>query len=273
MKKILNSIRNLKVEQKLRRCFAITVLLASMSGVIAALFLLYTNYSYSRALIINGFSQGEIGEFSTYLNKFAALTRDFILAEDEDELAGLQEKSDSYTDIVDKALENMKAHCKTSGEKELVTRIEDNLSAYSLSCSDIAGLIIAHKKNEALEKLKDEALPGMEEASHNAGQLVELNKTLGKQASSRLAVQSYAAVAIIILIVLLAGYVSVRFAVNVAEMFSVPIIHIKNAAAQLAGGSLDITIEKIYDDEIGEMTDSFNEAVGILKEYGSGIHI
>lgn len=267
MKKILDHIRDLKVEQKLKRCFFIAVLTASLSGVVATLFLLYTNDSYHRVLVNDGFAQGEIGEFSTYLNKLAGLTRDFILAEDEDELDGLQEKSDSYTAVVDNALENMKAHCRTSAEKEMIAQIEDKLSAYGQSCSDIAELIMMHKNSDALEKLKKDALPLMEEASHSSGQLVELKKTQGSKASSLLVVQSYAAAAVMLLIILLAGFLSVRFAVNVAEMFSGPIIQIKDAAAQLAQGKLDIRIEKTCNDEIGEMTDSFQEAAGILKEY------
>ena len=40
-----------------------------------------------------------------------------------------------------------------------------------------------------------------------------------------------------------------------------------NATKELTEGRLDIQVEKLYSDEIGEMTDSFNLAIRILKQY------
>ena len=59
----------MKVGKKLRVCFALIVVVASISGILGMIMLLVTNSSYSNVLVSNGFSQGEIGIFSTYLNK------------------------------------------------------------------------------------------------------------------------------------------------------------------------------------------------------------
>ena len=53
---MFDKIRNLKVEKKLKTCFIIVVLLASISGVLGIFVLLFTNNSYSRALVKNGFN-------------------------------------------------------------------------------------------------------------------------------------------------------------------------------------------------------------------------
>lgn len=52
-----------------------------------------------------------------------------------------------------------------------------------------------------------------------------------------------------------------------AKFFTEPIIKVKDASAKLEQGNLDITVEKMYPDEIGEMTDSFVEATNMIKTY------
>ena len=88
MNAILKKIKDMKVGKKLRVCFALIVVVASISGILGMIMLLVTNSSYSNVLVSNGFSQGEIGIFSTYLNKEPAIIREMILLEDD---AGIQE--------------------------------------------------------------------------------------------------------------------------------------------------------------------------------------
>ena len=76
---MFEKIKTMKVERKLRFCFTLVVMLASLSGILGLIILLYSNLNYSHALVTNGFSQGEIGIFSTYLNKEPAMIRELIL--------------------------------------------------------------------------------------------------------------------------------------------------------------------------------------------------
>lgn len=76
---MIEKIKQMKVAEKLRFCLTLVVCVASISGVLGLIFLLVNNIQYSNALVNNGFSQGEIGIFSTYLNKEPALIREMIL--------------------------------------------------------------------------------------------------------------------------------------------------------------------------------------------------
>ena len=62
---MIEKIKMMKVERKLKFCFTLVVILASLSGIVGLFILLYADTSYSKALVSNGFSQGEIGIFST----------------------------------------------------------------------------------------------------------------------------------------------------------------------------------------------------------------
>ena len=46
---------------------------------LALVLLFVMDYRYSKALVENGFIQGDLGEYNTYLNKGSALTRDVIM--------------------------------------------------------------------------------------------------------------------------------------------------------------------------------------------------
>ena len=83
---MINKIKNKKVEAKLKYCFILVTLLASFSGILGIIIVLYSNIQYSNALVSNGFSQGEIGTFSTYMNKEPTLVRELILISDEEQL-------------------------------------------------------------------------------------------------------------------------------------------------------------------------------------------
>lgn len=86
---MIDKIKQMKVGDKLRFCLTLVVLVASISGILGLIFLLVNNIQYSNALINNGFSQGEIGIFSTYLNKEPSIVREMILLEDDAKNSGV----------------------------------------------------------------------------------------------------------------------------------------------------------------------------------------
>ena len=171
MNKILESVKDLKVAQKLKRCFIIIVLFASLSGVIATFVLLYTNYSYGHALQKNGFSQGEIGEFNTNLNKGAALIRDFILISDTDALQELRQNFDQTTEEVNNSLEIVKNRCTTADEIDILEQIDKLLPEYRNIRQEVIDMGLMNKNDAALIMLQDQALPVLDQISELADNL------------------------------------------------------------------------------------------------------
>lgn len=264
---MLEKIKKMKVEKKLRFCFRFVVLISSISGVIGLLVLLYINNDYGNALVNNGFSQGQIGIFSTYLNKEPAIIREMILIEDE---AGLKEANDELAEVQAKTDEEyaiMKAGCKTKGELEYIAVIDETLPLYRDIFEQVRELATANKNEEALEMLLEQGKPTLKKLTNAVEGLIDLNVEMGNKADTRLTIQTYVICAFMILIIAAAVWISMRFAGTIAKLFSAPIIKVKDASAKLAQGELDIELEKLYPDEIGEMTDSFIEMSGLLKLY------
>lgn len=127
---MLNKIKDLNVEKKLKTCFTFTVLIASFAGILGLIILLYSNISYNNALVTNGFSQGEIGIFSTYLSKEPIIARELILVNDDASLQECVNQLEETKAATDDAYERMKVHCKSKEELVLIEQIDTYLPEY-----------------------------------------------------------------------------------------------------------------------------------------------
>ncbi len=264
---MFDKIKNMKVEEKLRFCFLLVVLTASISGVLGLVVLISVSTSYSKALVTNGFSQGEIGIFSTYLSKEPSIVREMILLRDAADLKESKEELEATQEITDQAYATMKAHCNSAEEVEDIALIDELLPEYRAIFKEVQTLAEANKDEQARELLLSEGKPIFKQLSDVVEKLVAYNVETGNEVSRRLTIQTYVMFGAMLLVIIVAIFISIRFARFVGRLFAEPISNVMNATAQLAKGDLDIEIETMYPDEIGEMTDSFKEAIGELRLY------
>lgn len=263
---MFDKIRNMKVEKKLRTCFVLAVLIASVSGVLGLFVLLFTNGRYGTALVDNGFSQGEIGRFTTSLNREAILIREFILKDNVTDMQNALQELEEATETTDAALEKVKKHCTTTVEQEYIQSIEEYLTQCRIERDKVVE--VAYRSDEeALELLNSAAKPLMNQTVEVGDKLMTLNEQMGDQVQKTLTAQMYIILAAMLIIIAVAVFFSMKLSRMIASVFSEPIINIKNATGELAKGNLNIDVKKLYDDEIGEMTDSFAEAMGLIRLY------
>ena len=264
---MLEKIKKMKVEKKLKYCFALVIFVASISGVLGLLMILRSDIQYSNALVDNGFSQGEIGIFSTYLNKEPSIVREMILQEDSAALLESEMELDEIQAKTDAAFEVMYQNCNSPEEKEFIAIIEETLPQYRSIFKQVEEMAIANRNDEAFELLLAEGKPTLKKLTDAVEALIDLNVEMGNEVSSNLTIQTYILISVMILVIVVAAFISMRFAGFVAKLFAEPIIMVKNASAELAKGNLDIKLERMYPDEIGDMTDSFKEAAETLQMY------
>ena len=263
---MLNKVKEMKVQKKLSYCFTMVVCIASISGLLGLVALLYTNFSYSNALVANGFSQGEIGMFNTYLNKMPAILRQMILVSDEAALQSLSaEETDAKTKMQEK-YEEMLINCNTKEESEYTSLITDLLPEYITATDELKQMALDNRNDEAVAFMTNTVKPLLTELQTAAEGLMDLNVQMGNETSGALSLTSYIMIGFILLITVAAVIISARLAKFVTSLFVEPINNVMNATAELAKGNLDINIQKMHNDEIGEMTDSFNESIAMLQQ-------
>lgn len=264
---MIDKVKQMKVREKLRFCLTLVLLVASVSGILGLIFLLVNNIQYSNALVNNGFSQGEIGIFSTYLNKEPSIVREMILLEDEADIQEAITELEEIQQITNEAVQVMVQHCKTPAEQEYIQIIAEVVPEYRAIFANVTELAIANQNEEALELLLTEGKPTLKKLTNAIEGLIDLNVETGNAISKRLQIQTYIITTIMILVIITASIIATKFAKFLASLFSEPIAHVHEASLQLANGNLDINVEKMYPDEIGEMTDSFKEAADMMKLY------
>jgi len=74
------------------------------------------------------------------------------------------------------------------------------------------------------------------------------------------------AVVAFVLISILTLLISIFLSVVLARSISIPVNKLASASAELASGNLDVKVDKISNDEIGNLADSFNVMAAALKE-------
>lgn len=264
---MIEKIKQMKVAEKLKFCLTLVVCVASISGVLGLIFLLINNIQYSNALVNNGFSQGEIGIFSTYLNKEPAIIREMILLHDDAELQEAIAELDEIQQITNEAVQIMVTHCKTAEEQEYISIISETLPEYRAIFATVEELAVANQDEEATDMLLTQGKPALKKLTNAVEGLIDLNVNVGNSVSTRLQIQTYIIIGVMILVIIAAVLISTRFAKIVANLLSEPISQVREASLQLVNGDLNITVEKMYPDEIGDMAESFRNASDTIKLY------
>lgn len=264
---MFDKIKDMKVAKKLKFCFTLVVIIASISSILGLIVLLRNNASYSKALVNNGFSQGQIGIFSTYLNKEPSIVREMILHEDEGELKDAQAELDALQKQTDAALVEMKQTCNTEEELKYIAIIDETLPRYRSIFGEVEKLAMENHNSEAFDLLLEQGKPTLKELTNAVEDLIDLNVNVGNTVKTSLAIQTYVLAGIMLIVIIVAVLISMQFAGFVAKLLAEPIGRVKDASARLASGDLSVEVDPMYPDEVGEMTEHFKDATITLRSY------
>ena len=264
---MLKNLRNMKVKDRLVRSFVFVTLLASVAGVLGAFLMLGLDARYGKALELNGFIQGDLGEYNAYLYKDSALTRDIILLTDaadieqsKAELEKADEKADYYLNQFEHKLEN-------DEERTLLADIKTEYPAYLELRDQAIELAMQNKDAEALKIFREEARPHLLKAIEDSEALLAMNVEMGDSVSASLSLFSKILVLIILVCVAVAVFISIKFAYATAYDFVRPIEKVQAGTAKLAKGELDVNVEVHSQNELGEMANDLNAAIAKIREY------
>ena len=263
----MKKTRDLKVKKKLKKGFFRAISIASIAGIAGAIFLFAIDARYGKALELNGFIQGDLGEYNTYLNKGSAYVRDIITLTDKaeielakEDLKHADEKMAQYYDEFSHKLESAK-------EKELLATIDEKLPLYVTARDEAIVLADAGKDAQAMKMFREEARPHLQEVMGAVDALIAMNVEMGDKVSDSLTLYSDILVVAIIVMVLIAGFIGTRFAEKTAKEIEKSLHKVQKAAKKLASGELDVQVDITSKDEFGEMAEDFNNAAEQLKLY------
>ena len=263
----MERLRNISVKKRMTISFGIVCGLSSVAAIVAVIMLFVVNVRYSKALELNGFIQGDIGHYATYLNEERVLIRDIVslvdkqaIAEKKEELAVADEKIAYY-------FQEMFDKLETAEERAIVDNMITNLKEYHELRQQIISLDEQGKTVDAYLLLQGEAGAIAHELVKEAEQLLAMNVEMGDEISDDLSAFSIIVIVVIIVLIVVAAVSGMIFARYTALDIAKPLEKVQKAAKKLAKGELDIEVSLLDKNEFGEMAEDFNAAVAKMNEY------
>lgn len=268
----MKKLKNMSVKKRLIISFVSTVIAASIAGVLGIILLLVTDSRYSTALENNGFIQGDIGEFNSYLYKGGARARDIILQSDEEAIAESQAIIAECDEKVSYYLKEFEEKLETQEERNITTLIDEKYPQYITLRDQALDLSLQGNNEEAMTIFYDQALPLLNEVAASAETLLKMNVEMGDEVSDSLSLFGIIFALIILATIIITVTVSIIFATRTARDFTRPIEKVRQATLKLANGELDVHVQVNSRNEFGDMADYFNQAVENLRSYVSTLN-
>lgn len=264
---MMKKLKNMKVKKRLVVSFICAVATASLAGLLGIILLFVLDTRYSTAMVQNGFIQGDIGEFNSYLDKNGAFVRDIILLTDEQDIADAQASLAETDEKVTYYLKEFESKLENAEERALTKIIDEKYPEYLTLRDQAIELGNQNKNEEAMTIFYDEAVPLLEEITKAAEDLLALNREMGNEVSASLTLLSIIMMIIMVAVLVLAITVSMIFANHTAHDFAQSIEKVHQATYKLANGELDVEVKIDTVNEFGEMAQHFNDAVAKLRSY------
>lgn len=267
MKKILKSLRDMKVKKRLVVSFLSVVMMASIAGILGSVLLIALDSRYGTALELNGFIQGDIGHYNSYLNKSGAFVRDIIILTDEKEIAEAKANMENSDALAEYYFNEFVHKLETAEERALTDLIEAKYPEYIEARDAAIEFGLQNDNDLALDLFRKEAIPILQEVMGAADQLLAMNVEMGDNVSDELTLLSWILVVIIVVVIFLAVLASMFFANYTAKDFSGQIEEVRAATYKLAAGELNIEVQAECKNELGDMAEHFNMAVAQIRTY------
>ncbi len=205
------------------------------------------------------------GDMAYVCNRIRVKLRDVIIAEKtSDSKQYVKDANDFMTELGDLS-SKFKKMVTTDKLKDTASDFEKARLEYVIVQKQISDLAVGGKKKEALQALRDAAPIGA--ALDNAIVLLksDMTKSAGVLYKQNLATASRANV--ISIVGIISGVLlALGLGVFISRGISRPINEMRDAAAQLAIGNIDIQVKAAGADEIGDMSRSIQDLVETIRE-------
>ena len=255
--------KNLKIQERLKKCFTVVTLLASIAGVIGAIMMLIISTQYKHALTNYGFSQGDIGKAMIVFADARSAARGVIGYNDTDMIATMKQIHDEKKQKFDDYWAIVANTCVTGTEKDLYEQANTLVQQYwdaEAQAMEIGASTDNEDSIKAQQMMNDTVDPLYEQVYSLTADLLDANVNEGDSLAARLS-----AISIIFLIVIVASIVSafaqaMRMGSSIAKGIAVPLGALSDRFTTFAKGNLTDPFPIVdTHDEVADIIQTANE--------------
>ena len=255
--------KNLKIQERLKKCFTVVTLHASIAGVIGAIMMLIISTQYKHALTNYGFSQGDIGKAMIVFADARSAARGVIGYNDTDMIATMKQIHDEKKQKFDDYWAIVANTCVTGTEKDLYEQANTLVQQYwdaEAQAMEIGASTDNEDSIKAQQMMNDTVDPLYEQVYSLTADLLDANVNEGDSLAARLS-----AISIIFLIVIVASIVSafaqaMRMGSSIAKGIAVPLGALSDRFTTFAKGNLTDPFPIVdTHDEVADIIQTANE--------------
>ena len=255
--------KNLKIQERLKKCFTVVALIASIAGVIGAIMMLIISTQYKHVLANYGFSQGDIGKAMIVFADARSAARGVIGYDDENLtsqlLATHDEKKQKFEDYWATVAET----CVTKEDKELYDEVTALVNQYweaEQKAIDLGKSTDEDADLQAQQMMTDEVSPLYEQVYSLTADLLNTNVNEGNSLAARLSAMSIIFLIVIAAIIVFALAQAMRMGSSIAKGIAVPLGALSDRFTTFAKGNLTDPFPIVdTHDEVADIIQTANE--------------
>lgn len=261
--------KNLKIQERLKKCFTVVALIASIAGVIGAIMMLIISTQYKHVLANYGFSQGDIGKAMIVFADARSAARGVIGYNDENLTSQLLATHDEKKQKFEDYWAAVAKTCVTKEDKELYDETTALVTQYweaEQKAIDLGKSTDEDADLQAQQMMTDEVSPLYEQVYSLTADLLNTNVNEGDSLAARLSAMSIIFLIVIAAIIVFAFAQAMRMGSSIAKGIAVPLGELSDRFTTFAKGNLTDPFPVVdTQDEVADMINTANEMKETLK--------
>lgn len=266
---MLEKLEKMRIQRRLTVSSLITVLIASVAAIIAAILLFVVASQYNKVLTNYAFPQGDIGQAMADLADVRSATRGAIGYSDQSQIDQMVEIHDQAVEDLQAALpEIKKSIVAKAGEKDYnnIVATLDNYLEVDAKILKMGATTDAEQSKKAQDAAFDELAPAYATASEAFQGLMDDNISLGDKTHSSLQKMELIMLLLIIVIIVAACILTTKIGGKIAKDIAQPMDDLARRLETFAQGDLTSPFPEYHnDDELGEMVQSVTDTTTKLS--------
>ena len=266
---MLEKLEKMRIQRRLTVSSLITVLIASVAAIIAAILLFVVASQYNKVLTNYAFPQGDIGQAMADLADVRSATRGAIGYSDQSQIDQMVEIHDQAVEDLQAALpEIKKSIVAKAGEKDYnnIVATLDNYLEVDAKILKMGATTDAEQSKKAQDAAFDELAPAYATASEAFQGLMDDNISLGDKTHSSLQKMELIMLLLIIVIIVAACILATKTGGKIAKDIAQPMDDLARRLETFAQGDLTSPFPEYHnDDELGEMVQSVTDTTTKLS--------